>query len=182
MKGFFADMNFPRAVILVSLASAVVLGALVWRSTGRLAEVERQRATIKQEIRAIQELALELDGLDRLAGEGRQVQESDSFALYVREVAQAEHVDIGTLNVTPSETDPMPGIKDRHLAIQPANRNVHFRRANIGNYLYRLEADSNRVKVTRIELNPAQKLRPGEIGSDEWDWEAQITARVSVSQ
>ena len=179
MKDFFANMTFPRAVIVVSLLASAILGYLLWSSTNRLAEVNQQVKGIKADVYAIQDLALQLDALHRLAGDGPNVAKHDNYVRYVTETAQSDHVNIGSLQTTPSTTNPMAGLQDRHLKVKPAARDAKFFRANIGNFLYKLEQGSNRVKVTSIKMNPHQKLRPGEIVDDKWEFDAEITVRQS---
>jgi len=179
MKNFFANMTFPRAVIVVSLLTSAILGYMLWTSSNRLTEVNEQVRGIKADVRAIQELALQLDGLQRLASDGPNVAQQSAYVQYVTETAQSDHVNIGSLQTTPSTTNPMSGVVDRHLKVKPAARDASFFRANIGNFLYKLEQGSNRVKVTSIKMTPAQKLRPGEIGNDKWEFDAEITARQS---
>ncbi len=180
MKNFFSNMNFPRAVIIVSLTASAILGWLLWTSMAQLDEVKDKKAGIKTDIRAIQELALRLDGLQRLAT-GVNVIDSSSYVLYVTETAQSDHVNIGQLQTTPSTTNPLPGVEDSHLKVKPSIRDARFNRANIGNFLYKLEQGSNRVKVTSIKMNPAENLRPGEIGNDLWEFDAEITVRQSTT-
>ena len=54
------------------------------------------------------------------------------------------------------------------------------RRASIANFLFTLEQDSRRVKVTSIRIDPFAKLKPGELGGDEWTFEAEITSRRKI--
>lgn len=179
MKRFLAAMTFPRWVILVSLLGSCALGWIVWQKTTRLEQVQRELAQVKPLVREIQENALRLNALQQAADKEGLKGESDP-ELYIRRVAQQEHVNIGQVVITPRTTTPVRGVEDRHYGIRPANRSESFRRGNIGNFLYKLEDDSRRVKVTELKLTPVARVKPGEIGPDDWTFEATITSRQAA--
>ena len=181
MKAFFTNMNFPRAVILVSFLASLALGWMLWTSEARLTEVNRQKRGIASDIRAIQELSLRLNALQVIANEENDVTEDTSYVEYVTRTAMKPKVEIGQLDTQPSTKPLTNGLEDHILKVSPSNKNSFFPRAYIGNFLYKLEEGSNRVKVTHLKMTPKGKLRPGQIGTDEWDFDAEITVRKSTS-
>lgn len=179
MKRFFAAMTFPRWVIVISLLGSCVLGWLVWQRTQRLAAVEGELARVKPLVQKIQENAWRLDTLQKAADKEGLKGESDP-ELYIRRVAQQDNVNIGQVVITPRTTTPERDVEDRHYGIRPNNRTERFSRGHIGNFLYKLEADSRRVKVTDLKITPVDRVRPGEIGADAWTFEATITSRQAA--
>jgi hypothetical protein len=179
MKEFFATMTFPRGVILVSLLASIGLGVLVYKRRTRLAEIERELAATPKVIKEIQQLGIEFTNLKEVAG-GEIVRGEDiDFETYIRQQAGDKMVEIGQVDTTPSPPrNYQAGVEDHVFKIKPANATQRFQRSRIGNFLYKLEADSRRVKVTSLKLTPSNKrLKPGEIGDDLWTFEASITVR-----
>lgn len=180
MKTFFSNMTFPRAVILFSLTGSLVLGYFVYMRTQRLTQLERDLQRAPSVVQKIQEHAWRLDELHRAADkEGLKGEQSDP-ELYIRRVASQDNVNIGQVDTSVSEATPERGVLDRKYKIRPTNKNESFHRGSIGNFLYKLEADSRRVKVTSLKMTPVGRVKPGEIGDDLWTFEAEITSRQAV--
>ena len=77
--------------------------------------------------------------------------------------------------------NPSKDVKDWIYKIKPFNKNKRLTRSRIGNFFYKLEADSRRVKVTSIKLTPFKKIKPGEVGEDVWTFECAITSRSQIN-
>ena len=177
--GFLRNMTFPRWVIVISLIGSAVLGWFVYQKRMRLEEVHRELGQVKSVIVDVQTNAYRLNELQELsAKEGLSTQ--DDPELYIRNVAAQDNVSIGSVNTSVSTASPMRGVEDRRYLIRPTDRQARFPRGAIGNFLYKLEADSRRVKVTDLKITPAERLKPGELGNDEWTFEATITSREAV--
>ena len=177
MKDFFRNMNFPRAVILLSLIASAVLGWFVYEKTNRLTAVQKELRAVPELARSIQQLGIELEQLqgdDSGAGVGQE----DQFDPYIRETAASAVVGIGQVKIDPSKRDYNATVVDNIYKIRLANKNQRYHRSKIGNFLYKLEADSPRVKVTSFTLTPMGKVKPGQIGPDEWKFEAELTSRT----
>lgn len=181
MKNFLASMTFPRWVILTSLLGSCFLGWVVWNKTRRLAEVEVELARVKPLVQKIQENALRLNALQKAADKEGLKGEGDP-ELYIRRVAQQDNVNIGQVVITPRTTTPEKNIEDRHYGIRPNNRTERFTRLHIGNFLFKLEEDSRRVKVTDLKINPVERVKPGELANDSWTFEATITSRQAAKE
>ncbi|MEZ6017619.1 MAG: hypothetical protein R3F49_21095 [Planctomycetota bacterium] len=108
---------------------------------------------------------------DKLQGEDPRV--------YISARAGHPRVMIGRVDITPGrEADVTRGVVDRPYRIEPNDRKASFNRANIANFLYKLEEDSQRVKVTYIDMKPATKTPEGERPVDLW----QLTAGISTRE
>lgn len=179
MIDFFRNLNFPRAVILVSLVASCVLGYLLAQRAARLDEIQSELRRTPQLVQEIQNLGIELDQYQQLAKGSNSLDTSD-FSTFIRKTAATNVVGIGEVEVIPDERSPARDIVDKTYKIRPATRNQSYVRAKIGNFLYKLEADNPRLKVTDVQMTPAQKIRPGEVGDDRWTFEATVTARAQV--
>ncbi len=179
MSDFFRNLNFPRAVILVSLVAAGVLGYLLVQRSARLEEIHSELRRAPQLAQEIQNLGIELDQYQQLAKGSNSLDTSD-FSTFIRKTAATKLVGIGEVEVIPSERSPARDIVDKIYKIRPATKNQSYVRGKIGNFLYKLEADNPRLKVTDIQMTPADKIRPGEVGNDQWTFEASVTARAQV--
>ena len=175
MKNFFSNMNVPRWVILLGAIFSLYLGWQVYEQTARLAAIRSELARAPGLVAEIQRLGLELDQLQKLEGEdGLQNSAPDH---YVREVASMSAIEIGQVSVGSRETSPSRGLTDRNNPIEPMSSDRAFSRGQIGNFLYQLEAESPRVKVTSFSISPLNRIKPGEIGDDSWTFKAVITTR-----
>ena len=182
--GFLHDMTFPRWVILTSLLASAVLGYYVYERSNRLEEIHRELDRTPGVVKRIQELGIQLNQLqeqrggEALRGAGDQI----DFETYIRSIAADPKVSVGQVRTSPTKRSPKSGYEDLMIKIVPANKDPRFTRSQIGNFLYKLESDSRRVKVTSLRLEPANRLKPGEIGDDEWTFDVTITVRSSIQQ
>jgi hypothetical protein len=72
------------------------------------------------------------------------------------------------------------GIVDKKIRIKPTSRDKVFQRSKIANFLYKLEADSRRIRVTDmvIELGGKSRVREHEIPEEgNWTYDVEITSR-----
>jgi len=180
MLNFFRNMSFPRAVILVSLVASCVLGYFVREKTQRLDEVHSELKKVPALVTEIQQLGIELTQYQDIANTDNVGSDGD-FDPYIRATGADPFVQIGQLSVSPSQRNPEKDIVDRIYTIKPAQKTQKYHQSKIGNFLYKLEADSRRVKVTRFKLTPFKKVNPGEVGSGQWTFEATITSRSRVA-
>ncbi len=103
---------------------------------------------------------------------------SDDVELYVRRIAKGPRVVMGDIIVSPTNRNAGTGLEDVIYTLRPSDREADFSRTALGNFLFKLEADSKRVIVTKIEFTPGNgRLRPGEIGDDRWGFVIDVTTR-----
>ena len=177
---FLTGMNFPRLVIILSLIGSGVLAYFDFTLGQELAQLKDENSKRAPEIvTKIQERSLMLSQLARqIDDEGWKGQGNPGS--YVRAIAQDNNVRLGQVNVDPSNPDRFPnGVVDKKYTIKPVNKERGWSRTNIANFLYKLEADSRRVKVTHLELNapPKSRIKPHEFPPDEWTYSVEITSR-----
>ena len=180
MKNFFARMSFPRAVILFCSIGSLVLGVLVTLRSRRLSEVEEELKRVPAIVKEIQTDAYRLSDLLRDAGQDKWKAQSEPES-YIRAISVDGKINMGQIDITKVVKSPARGIEDKIYKMTPQTKTMRYTRAQIGNFLYKLEADSRRVKVTRLKLTPyGEKIAPGEIGKDSWVFEAELTTRTKI--
>ena len=179
MRGFFAHLNFPRAVILLCLTGSLVLGWFVFQRSRRLAEVQRELAQVPDLLRDIQTKAFRLDAL-QIRQTTEKFKGQQNAETYIRDIGAHDRAVMGQLDITPQIRPSLAGVEDRVYKIKPSVKTRDYDRSNIGNFLYMLEDNSHRVKVTSINLIPAKKIKPGEIGDDRWTFEAEVMSRSKL--
>lgn len=179
MKGFLGRMSFPRAVILFCSLGSLTLGVLVYLRSERLDEVHNELRRVKDIVREIQTDAYRLDDLQASASTEK-FKAQEELESYIRAVAGEDTIKMGQLDLTKGSKSPARGIEDKVYKIVPGVKTQHYLRGQIGNFLYKLEKDSRRVKVTRLKLTPFDKVVPGEIGKDRWIFDADLTTRTKL--
>lgn len=179
----FEWLTFPRAMILGSFLGSAITGWLVWQKHTELKQLEVDVAQAPQVVERIQTKAQELDQLlSALNREGLKGDIMSDMEFYIRQKASDPKINIGQIELTPSRTEPDKGIEDIKYKIRPKEKTQRTRRESISNFLYKLELDSRRVKVTSIRIDPFERLKPGELGKDLWTFEAEITSRRAIEQ
>ena len=179
MKNFFGKMNFPRAVILLCSLGSLALGVLVFQRMQRLARVQDELRRVPNLIKEIQTDAYRLSELQRIASAEKFKTQSEPET-YIATIAADDKIKIGQVEFNQSTNSPFKGVEDRVFKVKPATKTQRYYRSQIGNFLYKLESDSRRVKVTSIKLTPFKKLDPGELGTDEWVFEVELTSRAKL--
>lgn len=173
---FFQRLSFPRVVILVCGLGSAVFGFLVYQRTNRLAEVQTELVKVKDVVKEIQTDAYRLAELQRSAS-AEKFKGQDEPETYIRQVATDGNINLGQVQITSSTKTPARGLEDRVYKITPAEKSQRFTLGQIGNFLYKLEADSRRVKVTYFKIQPFEKVTPGQVSKGAWSFEAELTTR-----
>lgn len=179
MKGFFGRMSFPRAVILFCSLGSLALGAFVYLRSQRLAEVKQELKQVTELVKQIQSDALRLSSLQLTAGAEKFKAQSEPET-YIRQIAGDKMISMGQIDIQHNTKEPMRGVEDTIYKVTPMTKTQRYTRGQIGNFLYKLEKDSRRVKVTRLKLTPYEKIVPGEVGKDSWNFEAELTTRTKL--
>jgi hypothetical protein len=175
----FRRMSFPRAVILFCTLGSLALGTLVYLRSRRLSEVEAELRRVPEIIKEMHTDAYRLEDLRRSASAEKFKAQSEPET-YIRAIAVDGKINMGQIDISKQTKSPAKGIEDSIYKITAQTKTQRYTRGQIGNFLYRLEADSRRVRVTRIKLTPYEKVAPGEIGKDQWVFEAELTTRTKI--
>jgi hypothetical protein len=177
----FEWLTFPRAMILGSFLGSAITGWLVWQKHVELKELKVDVAQAPGVVERIQTKAQELDQLQSaLNREGLKGNLQQDMEFYIRQKASDPKINIGQIDLTRSTNSPDKGLEDIKFKIRPKEKTQRTRRESISNFLYKLELDSRRVKVTSIRIDSFDKVKPGELGKDIWTFEAEITSRRAL--
>jgi len=178
VSSFFAKLNLARVIILVGLIGSSYLAWIGWE---RHDEVSFLRETLKTQVpnlaKAHQELSLLNSKLSRDI-KGDQFIGNESPESYVRYCADNPAVQLGEVTTDLASLKGPSGTKDNKITIRPIDSKRAFTHAQIAAFLYRLEADSNQIKVTNLSYRLQGKAKPDEIPGDTWTFDATITNRV----
>ncbi len=180
MSSFFTGMNLPRFVILIGFLASAVLAWFDYDLNMKLDDLrdaEQNRAP--NLVRKIQSYSRRLTSLQDQLQDDVWVGQNNP-GLYARTIAQDEKVNLGQVDVLPgSDERVVNGVVDKKYNIRPVNKNRGWAKYSLGNFLYKLEAESQRVRVTRVKIMQPAKRRskPHEIPPDEWTYEVEITSR-----
>ncbi len=179
----FSNLNLARGIMLVALLLSAVLAFVGWRQRDALEELKADRdrnfpALVPQLMTSGRKHTQLAKNLDKEGLKGQA-----NLMTYAVTCATADLVEIGAIDPTQSK-DPNVGVKgivDQKLSIKPQDPKRGFPRTRIANYLYTLEHDSRRVKVTDIEITLANpKVSHQEVPDDSWTFQAEITSRQRV--
>jgi len=179
MKSLLGQLNLARVIILLSIIASGYLG---WASYERHQEVSFLRSTFATQVPNLATSHQELSLLNtKLAKDikGDQFISTDSPESYVRRCADNPSVSMGEITTDLSSRAGPNGTMDNKITIRPVDTKKAFTHSQIAAFLYRLEADSNQIKVTSLSYRLLGKgAKPDEIPKDEWTFEATITNRV----
>jgi hypothetical protein len=178
MKAFFQKMNLARAIILFAVVGSIALAVNGWSLHKRLADLHDDLTIDAPKL---------VKDLMRLGHQHTQLQRTKSkeglgaqadFGTYIRTAANKDGVEIGEIKLVENTTPRTQGVIDKIQSINPSDRERKYERYRIANFLYSLERDSHRVKVTHVKMNIAEKnLKNHEIPEDLWTFEAAATSR-----
>jgi hypothetical protein len=100
------------------------------------------------------------------------------FESYLRRVAAKDKIEVGDVDLSPSEVPLAHGIVDHRYHVRPKDRDRGFSRLTLTNFLSELEHASSRVKVTSVKIENAEKRsKPEVVPDDAWTFEADVTSR-----
>ena len=178
MKSFFQGMNLARGIMLLSIVGCIALGFLGWQRTQKLAEMKDDlNDRIKPLVKDLMQTAQRHTTLSKLLKDDSLSAQAD-LETYIRKVAAKDKVEIGNVNMTFSPESRSKTVVDKVYRIKSDARERTFQRLRIANFLYTLEYDSRRVKVTDMKLEIAEKKpKPHEVPADEWFFDAEVTSR-----
>ncbi|MBK7878505.1 MAG: hypothetical protein IPJ77_22850 [Planctomycetes bacterium] len=180
MSAFLQKLNFARVMMLVALLFSAVLAYTGWNQYETLSELKQDLETRMPETAKGLEAAGRrhtqlAKNYDKEALKGEQ-----NLMSYALKCATDDRVEIGEIDPQPSvdKNTGTKGIEDQKLDIKPKDPKRGYTRLRIANFLYRLEEQSRRVKVTDVEFTLAgPKTAKHEVPEDSWTFSCQITSR-----
>ena len=172
-----STMSFPRWMILTCALATPVLGWFAWQKTEHLDELEQELAMVPTLVREIQTRAIQLDTLQKQIDKDK-LGKLDKAELYIQKIAQDGRVNIGDVNISPDKDYPTKGVVDYEFLIKPSDQKREYNRHQIANFLFKLEEESRRVRVTRLEIEPStRRVRAEDVLRDAWTFEVTATSR-----
>jgi len=191
---FFKEFNLARGIILFSLVGSLGLGAFGYVQHGKLAALQDDLAKSgvhkgtngTYDESDIAKLVREIEALGRKHTQLTKSKNAEGFTEteglnnYIERAITFDGVELGEHGTDPSSVVVAKGIVDKKIRIKPSSRERVFSRSKIANFLYKLEADSRRIRVTdfTIELGGKNKVRDHEIPEENsWTYEVEITSR-----
>ncbi len=178
MKAFLKGMNLARAIMLLSIVGCIALGILGWQRTQQLSEMKDDlNDRMKPLVKDLMQTAQRHTSLSKSLKDDSLGAQAD-LETYIRKVAGKDKVEIGNVDLTSSSEQRSKTVVDKVYRIKSDSRERTFQRLRIANFLYTLEYDSRRVKVTDLKLEIAEKKpKPHEVPADEWFFDAEVTSR-----
>jgi hypothetical protein len=178
MKKFLKDLTLARAIILGSLVLSVALAVTGFK-------LHQQRKGLEVALRReVPELARQTQVLSRRYS--RLYDEAEREGLkgqgdpetYFRHLATDSKVLLGGIDISkPTPTRPTKGVIDIKYRIVPQVKDRGSDRKNLANYMWLIEEQSRRVRVTQLRLDREGNLKPWEYGNDRWKWDIEVTSR-----
>jgi hypothetical protein len=180
MSSFLQSLNFARVMMLGALLGSLVLGYTGWRQyetlKGLRQDLEVRMPDLVRKLEAAGRRHSQLaKNYDKEALKGEQ-----NLMSYAMKCAADDRVEIGDIDPQPSiDKNAGPkGIEDQKLLVKPKDPKREYTRLRIANFLYRLEEQSRRVKVTDLEFALAgPKVAKHEVPEDKWTFSCEITSR-----
>jgi len=178
MKAFMQGMNLARAIMLLSIVGCIVLGFLGWKRTQQLSEMKTAlNDEMKPLVKDLMQTAQRHTTLSKSLKDDSLGAQAD-LETYIRKVAGKDKVEIGNVDLTVGDEQRSKTVVDKVYRIKSDSRERTFQRLRIANFLYTLEYDSRRVKVTDLKLEIAEKKpKPHEVPADDWFFDAEVTSR-----
>jgi len=187
-------MNLARWIILTSLVGSLALGVVGYLQASTLGELKsdlekngvRKAASGSYDDSDVAKLVRELETLGRKHTQLAKAKLAEGFTEteglnnYIERAITQDGVELGEHGTDPSTVNVTKGIVDKKIRIKPTSRDKVFQRSKIANFLYKLEADSRRIRVTDmvIELGGKNKVRAHEVPEEgNWTYEVEITSR-----
>lgn len=185
MKSFFKSLNFARVVILLCIIATFPLGYFGWKQyqeNEALAEALAPEGRVETLVGSIQSLSKQYSQLTRdRDADGLSGQANPES--YIRAVAWRDKIEMGDVQIIPTPRPIGNDIVDRVYRITPSKKDASFQRGKIANFLYTLEADSPRVRVTQLSLETVDRRpAPEAVPTDDWKFDASVTSRERVER
>jgi hypothetical protein len=190
----FKNLNLARGIILASLLGSLALGVVGYLQSRTLSELKsdleksgaRKSASGSYDDSDVAKLVRELETLGRKHTQLAKAKRAEGFTEteglnnYIERAIVQDGVELGDHSTDPSTVSVTKGIVDKKIRIKPTSRDRVFQRSKIANFLYKLEADSRRIRVTdlTIQLGGKNKVREHEIPEENnWTYDVEITSR-----
>jgi hypothetical protein len=180
MMAYFKGFNFVRAITLLSLIGACVLGWFDWKQYQELRALRpalEPNGQIEQLCQELQMLAHQYTQLDaERQGEGFLAQANPEE--YIRSIKSNAGIGQVKTDINSQPARSLKGVTDFTYKITPDPPNSPVSRTKIKEFMSRLEENSQRIRVTNLDVRNAQaNVRPNEVPEDKWTFTCTLTSR-----
>jgi hypothetical protein len=168
-----------RGIILVAALGSIVLFFVNRRDRAKLEFLQESlQSTVPATVENIQRLSQQYSKLVGLQ-EAEGLKRTASPEKYFDRMATLPGSNMGFLVYTPSNSTYDRGIEDAKYRIKPSEKDAEFTRDQIAYFMWQLEANSNRLKLTDIDIQLADRkgLKDHDIPEDTWTFSIETTTR-----
>lgn len=179
MASFFKNMNLARAIILVAALGSLALFFVNRKDREQLTflqdSLQGSVPTTVENIQLLSQQYSKLVGLQESEG----LKRTTSPETYFDTKKDMDGANLGFLDYTPSSSTYDRGIEDSKYRIKPSEKDASYTRDQIAYFMWQLEAGSNRLKITDIDLQLADRkgLKDHDIPKDTWTFSLETTTR-----
>lgn len=184
MASFFKNMNLARAIILVAALGSLALFFLNRRDREQLTFLQDSlNGSVPSAVENIQLLSQQYSKLVGLQ-ESEGLKRTTSPETYFDTKKDMDGANLGFLDYTPSSSTYDRGIEDSKYRIKPSEKDASYTRDQIAYFMWQLEAGSNRLKITDIDLQLANRkgLKDHDIPEDTWTFSIETTTRQEKAE
>lgn len=179
MASFLKNMNLARGIILVAALGSIVLFFVNRRDREKLEFLQESlQSTVPATVENIQRLSQQYSKLVGLQ-EAEGLKRTTSPRTYFGIKKDMPGANLGHIDITPTSSNYATGIEDSKFRLKPNEKDAEFTRDQIAFFMWQLEAGSNRLKVTDIDLQLANRrgLKDHDIPEDSWTFSIETTTR-----
>jgi hypothetical protein len=182
----FSHLTLSRAIILGSFLGSAVVGYLLYREQERLGNYQAAIDAAPKLVPVLVNKAQELEDLMKATAREEFGTSVNALETYIYERAADPKVHLGQVDISKpieqviaSARDGNPGVRDLVYKISPASSaKGEYTRGEISNFIYLLEQDSRRVKVTGLTMTPTDKgPKLDKFLSDRWKYDIELRVR-----
>ena len=174
MKAFLQGFNLVRTMIVLFLIGSVPMALEVWKREQNIQQLATATGFDRNfEPSGIEDspMVLKIKDIIKLAKQHTNLQKSlesegikgnDTPLSYIRDIAKDAYINLGGVEIKTSKKEPVKGMVDNIYKITPQKKQGKenlFSRVTISNFLYKLEHDSRRVRVTNFSIE-ARRTTP----------------------
>lgn len=176
---FFRNMNLARGIILLAFLGSIFLG---WKNYQDRQKLEHLETALRSEVPAmvenIQRLSQQYSHLVQSKAEDG-LSRVDTPLTYISTVKDVDGAELGLIDPDETKSQYQSGIEDVKVNIRPFEKEAKFTRKQLAYFMYQIERGSNRVKVTDIDLQLADRrgLKNEDIPEDYWTYRIEMTTR-----
>ncbi|MCP4222024.1 MAG: hypothetical protein GY773_01605, partial [Actinomycetia bacterium] len=149
-------LTFAKVMIGLCLVGS---GVLAWFDWKQYQEIERLEVALEPGgevetlVRDTQRLGKEYAELEKALGNEALMGQSSPLT-YISEMAERPKIGIGNVDISPSERPTSNrATVDKVYTITPSDKKRNYDQLSIANYLYSLEENSRRIRVTMLKID-----------------------------